>query len=75
MAVAGVRAKEPPTMRAMNGRPKRRNGRLASIARYCAANVLDSAAEMYFFLPNTAMVPGGRGLDTPSLISCELKLL
>lgn len=56
-------------MMAMNGRPNKRNGRLASAARYRAATVLASAADTYFFFPNAAMAFSGEELGGPG--SCQ----
>lgn len=52
-------------MMARNGRPKRRNGRLARADRYRAAMVLASDADTYFFFPKTAMVTSGAGFGVP----------
>jgi len=55
IAVAGVRKKEPATIVAINGRPNKANGCLASPDRYRDAIVLASLAERNFLFPNTAI--------------------
>ena len=55
MAVAGVKKKDPATMVAMKGSPKRRNGCLFRAERYFAAMVLDWLVERNFLFGKTAI--------------------